>query len=568
MEAIIQTAAAECQDCYRCVRECPVKAIRVQDAAAQIVDERCIKCGHCVSVCPASAKRVRADLPQVQGWLATAKPVYVSLAPAWVAAFPEMAAGEMIATLMAMGFAGVSETALGAQEVSAHSAQLLNEKKQEVWLSSACPAAAQWAQQYGAADSLVTPLLSPLLTHCRLLRQEIGEHIRVVFFGPCVAKKVEADAHPELLDAALTFDDLHSLLDEQPPIAAGHEAAFVLNRASDGALYPIEGGMLAGLRDACPIADDQLHAVSGMQAVGEAVRDAKAGAVHGFVEVLACAGGCVNGPCMGRHGGGTLARRHRVVSTAPQPQETIPRQPQIMIEDSAHLSGMVYEEPDEASIQAALESVGKYQASDEFNCSGCGYESCQELARAICAGLAESKMCVSYMRQLAQNKANTLLRSMPSGAVLVDQNLRIVEANPAFADLFPEAQEAWQRNPGLPGVSLKGLMPGVPLFRHVLLEGEEIRARDVREGDRVLNISVFPIESERLVAGIIRDITAPAVEREEIVRRARLVVEKQMETVQQIACLLGENAAESEVILGSMADALEIGEEQSNASIT
>ncbi|MFW5846045.1 MAG: [Fe-Fe] hydrogenase large subunit C-terminal domain-containing protein, partial [Planctomycetota bacterium] len=349
--AIISTAATACQDCYRCVRECPVKAIKVQESVAQVVDERCIKCGHCVAVCPNQAKRVRDDLPLVRAFLAAAAPVYVSLAPSWVAAWPDVRAQRLIHALQACGFAGVGETALGAQEVSAHTADLLAREPDRGWVSSACPAAADWVRRYHGRPDLVTPLLSPLLAHCRMLREHVSPDIRIVFCGPCVAKKVEADRHPELLDAALTFDELRILFaehgqDPEAPLVDGQTtdaADFVLQRAADGAWYPVEGGMLAGLRGGGRPTDAGMLAVSGMEAVRDAVGDLdQQGGC--FLEALACRGGCVAGPCAGGSGGG-LARRRRVLAAAPPPSEMIPRRPRLAIADHAMAAPAGWDEP-------------------------------------------------------------------------------------------------------------------------------------------------------------------------------------------------------------------------------
>src|SRR5208283_5106917 len=135
----IYTQQRECQDCHKCIRECPVKAIRVQDGYARIVAELCIQCGNCILVCPNNAKRVRDDLPDARALIASGRRVIASLAPSFVAQFPGVSPGQIVHALKQLGFFAVSETALGAQQVSANVAALMQAEPGNVWISSACP---------------------------------------------------------------------------------------------------------------------------------------------------------------------------------------------------------------------------------------------------------------------------------------------------------------------------------------------------------------------------------------------------------------------------------------------
>ena len=180
----IFTVEAECQDCYKCVRHCPVKAIHVEAGHAKVQPERCVACGKCVAVCPVQAKRIRSDLGRVKHLLETGRPVYVSLAPSWPSEFPKTEAGQLIHALHRLGFAGVSETALGAQEVSAALAKELAQAKGGLYVSSACPVAVDYIEKYlPELAEAITPVLSPALAHARLLRKTFGDQIAVVFIG-------------------------------------------------------------------------------------------------------------------------------------------------------------------------------------------------------------------------------------------------------------------------------------------------------------------------------------------------------------------------------------------------
>ena len=212
----IYTRETECQDCSKCVRYCPVKAIKVADGQARIIPEKCVACGTCVRVCPANAKRVRDDLDQTKRILDSDARVFVSLAPSFVSEFPDIPTSHIITALHKLGFSGVSETALGAQEVSTLVAADLAKGENRLYLSSACPAAVTYIQKYlpDLSDSITT-VLSPLLSHSTMLREHFGADIRIIFIGPCGAKKNEADRHPELLDTVITFADLRQWLEDE-----------------------------------------------------------------------------------------------------------------------------------------------------------------------------------------------------------------------------------------------------------------------------------------------------------------------------------------------------------------
>ena len=179
------TIKNDCQDCYKCVRECPVKAIKIEDNSAQIVPELCVACGKCYKVCPVRAKQDRDDVPRAKNMLAAGERVYVSLAPSWIAEFDNVTKEQLLTAMEKLGFAGVSETALGAEEVSAHLADFLADKKDGVYLSTACPAFVEYINKYlpELTDNL-TPVLSPLLSHCRIMRRALGNDIKIVFVGP------------------------------------------------------------------------------------------------------------------------------------------------------------------------------------------------------------------------------------------------------------------------------------------------------------------------------------------------------------------------------------------------
>lgn len=555
----IFTEKRECQDCYKCVRNCPVKAIKVEGGYASVVPELCIVCGHCVEVCPNGAKKVRDDLANARQLLTRKKSVFVSLAPSFVTEFANVKPAQMIGALKKFGFAGVSETALGAQQVSAQAAALLKNNPTRVLASSACPTVVAFLQRHRANGAeLLTGLLSPLLTHCKMLRQTFGADIGIVFIGPCIAKKLEAAQHPELLDVVLTFEDLRRWLEQEKiapeKITETAENHFVPERSAEGAWYPVDGGMIAGMKSACAVNDCSLMAFSGIGAIKKAldgIEEIKPD--NGlFLELLACEGGCVNGPKVLRRDA-TVLKRQRVLRSVAPPGVAFPRPPMIETPTDFAVAAVVVARFPDSQIREALRNVGKFSPDDELNCGGCGYDSCREFGIALINQKAERAMCVTYMRQLAHKKANALIQKMPSAVVIVNEAMRVIEFNAAFVNLFaPEKTAGGDGAVSIEGIALAEVMPFASLFHNVLKTGEDILDRDLRFQNTILHAAIFSIEKHGLVGGILQDITEPAVQKEQVIRRAREVIQKQLATTQQIAYLLGENAADAEITLNSI----------------
>lgn len=562
----IFTEHARCQDCYKCLRGCRLKAIRIEHECAAVIPDRCVYCGDCVSTCPVGAKKVRADLPKVRLLFRHHREVYASLAPSWVAEWPDLDAPRMIAALRKLGFTGVSETALGAEEVSAATAAMLATAAPGVYLSTACPSVVETVRRHlpELAPTLM-PLLSPMLAHARLLRRLRGDGIGVVFLGPCISKKLEADEDRSPADAALTFAELRAwmVLERIDPYAETPEPedAFFPERASDGGRYPLDGGMVTTVQSRLPSGCNvQSMSFSGLHGVLDALQGLAGARIKEplFLELLACEGGCLNGPGMTRHCGTTvkaLEVLERLGSGPSRPMLT-----------RAELAAAFAEEPvvdtphSEAEILKALRRVGKFSVEDEINCGGCGYDSCRLLAGALMDGRAEAGMCVSYMRKLAMNKANALIRAMPAGVVLVDDSLSIVECNRRFADMMgEEAQTVFETVPGMGGASLKKVAPELVDLLDEVLDAEDAElTRNLRLHGTVIKLQAFPIEPGVLACAILQDITEPAFQREQIILKAQDVIRKNVQTVQQIAYLLGENAADSEMILNSIVESFSI----------
>ncbi len=576
MQNPIYTEITSCRDCYKCVRSCPVKAIQIKDGHAMIIKDRCIYCGRCVHVCPNSAKKVREDADRVKLAISSGRRVICSLAPSYASEFPGQGR-ELLTALKKLGFSAVSETAIGAALVTQALDIYASEHDGNApFIGTACPAVVELVKKYYPDDvEKLAPVPSPLQTHSAYLRHIYNEDLVIVFIGPCIAKKMEADMTPGFPDLALTFNELRSWLDEEGidlSAIEAEDADFIPARAGTSTIYPIEGGQIASSK----LWGDRAFgsgalAFSGIDQVMSALQDGSCGLP--FLELLACDGGCVNGPAT--RDSVSMASRKKAAT-----EHTIRRldEPALFTgdEEFARLllekgysilhteapgnEGGFRKKHTEDDIRRALVDLGKLTKADELNCGGCGYNTCREMAIAYLDGMAEIEMCVTKMRKEAESKVDVLLRTIPTGVVIVDSDLQIADCNKLFLELFGDMED------GFVDQSILQMVKGLPLERFVPFAD---KFRDqfylthpgqyrVHFKDKYLRVTFFLVETKRLLGALFEDITTPTIRRETVVKKAEDVIQKSLETVQQIASLLGENAAETEIMLNSLIDAFSV----------
>ncbi len=561
----VYTEKNNCQDCYKCIRGCPVKAIKVEEQSASIINDFCICCGHCITVCPAGAKKAKRDISTVKYLLNTHKRVIVSLAPSWASEFPEFDRYQFVGLLKTLGFHEVSETAIGAELVSDHVAKILANTDRGVFISPCCPSVLELVLKYYPqhADSIIK-VDTPMLAHGKFLREHYGNDVKIVFIGPCIAKKKEVDQNAGIIDCAITFKRIRTWMEEEglhdQPASAFARAEFAPFSANKGNLYPIAGGMIAGVRNNLAAKRVSYMSFSGIQTIIPVLDDLhKLGSKSPlFLELLACPEGCVNGPGTSLRNSAAVKRTaildsydHHIASPAP-----------IALSASLHneynYSGtlpVAISEYTEEQIAETLKSIGKTNKGDELNCAGCGYECCADFARAVLDSKAEIKMCVSYMRRVAQDKASVLIQRMPYGVVIVDRNLRVVESNRIFAELAgPDAVLAYEAKPGLEGADLKQLVPYHQYFQNLFSSHEANLEKDIRTDSHLLHLSIFSIEGRNMLGAIVHNLTVSELNRDEIVKRVRAVIRENLKTVQTIAFHLGENASSMETMLNTIVD--------------
>ncbi len=580
----IYTETTSCRDCYKCVRSCPVKAIQIKDGNAMIVKDRCVYCGKCVDVCPNSAKKVRNDTDRVKLAIASGRPVFCSLAPSYASEFAGRE-DELLTALKKLGFREISETAIGASLVTQALDIYMSEHNGECpFIGTACPSIVELVKKYYPEKiEHLAPVPSPLQTHSAYLRSIYNEDLVIVFVGPCIAKKTEADNTPGFPDFAITFDELRAWLDEEgidlDKIEAEH-VDFVPARAGISSIYPIEGGQIMSSsvwgRSAL---QPSAIALSGMEEVLSALSAKELDA--SFLELLGCDGGCVNGPGTNRSVSIALKKRKASEWTTRRLDEEklfegdeafartlLEKGYSVLRTASPSDESSFHRAHSEDEIKRALVALGKITKADELNCGGCGYTTCRDMAIAYLDGMAEIEMCVTKMRKEAESKVDLLLRTVPMGVVIVDSDLQITDCNSAFLDIFGDMEDGFidQRVLSMvKGLPLDSFVPFADKFRDQFYLSHPGQYR-VHFKDKYLRVTFFLVEEKRLLGAMFEDITNPTIKRETVVKKAEDVIQKSLETVQQIASLLGENAAETEIMLNSLIDAFSVhgGSDDSN----
>jgi len=568
---VVFTNKARCRDCYRCVRVCPVKAIRMHEGQANVVQARCISCGTCVRECPQRAKSYRHDLGRARELFLPGVRVAASLAPSFAAVFPAWQRRHLPSALRRLGFAYVGETAIGAYHVAVATAAAVAAKPRQAHICTACPAVVRLVERYHPQQvTNLVPVVSPMLAHARHIRQsQPDSDVRVVFIGPCVAKKAEADRpeHEGLVDCVLTFRELGAWFrQEKIDLAACEESDFDESPQGAARLFPLEGGSLRTSGWAADMLADSVVTASGYEDICTVLDSIAEGNGPQVVEPLFCLQGCINGPAMpGDHN--VFFYRQEVLGyaadAAPAGEEQTP--PADLAAHYAIDTGDIEPPITEEQIRGVLLMTGKAREEDQLNCGACGYASCRDKAVAVIRGMAEPEMCIPHMKRLAEQRVDRIIETSPNGIVVLDEHLRILNMNPAFQKFFMCSE-------ALHGQSIACLMDPEPFQR--LATGQEQRVEMTVEHKKyglVCHEILYPLRDEQQYVGIMVNVTHHQASQQKLdhlraqtVIQARELLEHQIEMAQRLAQFLGENTAKGEDLVEKLLLLTEAGEGNGN----
>jgi len=568
----IQFKEANCKNCYKCLRNCNIKAIAFKNEQARILEDDCILCGNCLHICPQNAKSVRSDVNKVKSFMQKKEKVYASIAPSFVSAFDISEPRIIIGALKRLGFTQVQETAVGAVQVSREYDKLLKNRKMPNIITTSCPSVNFLVQKhYPELIELLAPVVSPMIAHAKMLKAMYGPRIRVVFIGPCIAKKEECkDLQNEgIVDAVITFEELEKWFAEEGIVFESDDADEIRGiKNSSARFYPAPGGIIKTLGTE-EKKNYKCISIDGVDRCIEILESIKSGEVDNyFIEMNACPGGCLRGPCIKTIRGGFLEARDRLIKyvkrSIKDDDGEIVQDAKVSLTKKFVDKSKSYKIPDEKTIQNILNNIGKYSKDKELNCGACGYSTCREKAIAVYNNKAELYMCLPYMRARAESISNIFFEFTPNALIALDHNLIIQELNVAAQKLLR-----------MDNKDLKGKYIGEFLdcedFQKISKTAKDIynKKHYYKKYDIIVEQSIIKVPEHNLIVIVMKDITSEMKQQEQIFKVraetidiAQNVIDKQMRVAQEIASLLGETTAETKVALTKLKNSIlwEMGE--------
>ncbi len=409
---VVTTVKNKCRVCFTCVRECPVKAIKIIDGQAEVLGERCIGCGNCVTVCSQNAKVILDLKDEVEKLLNDkSKKVVAMVAPSFPAEFIEYDDHKiLIGMIRKLGFDKILDVAFGADLIARKYKRLLEERDDKTFISSDCPAIVFYVEHYHPelVDRLA-PIASPMVATSRVARDLYGKDIKTVFIGPCIAKKAESDE----IDEGLTFTELREMFEKHNITPENSEpSGFDGPLSGMGSLFPMSRGLLQNVKKSDNVIEGNMIVDSGKQNFKEAIKEVENEEISGYHLELLCCDGCMMGPGMSDRNNfyfkwsqiSKYAKTKLQNLDVKQWQENIDQFNHIDLKQSFTPMDRRDDTPDEEKIEQILREMGKFEESDHLNCGACGYHRCYDHAVAVAQGYAEDKMCLPYtIEQLHQS---------------------------------------------------------------------------------------------------------------------------------------------------------------------
>ena len=555
MTSCLRLKKSNCKNCYKCIRHCPVKSIRFSAEQAHIIDDECILCGQCFVVCPQDAKQIVDETEKVKVLIGSGEPVIASLAPSFIANYDGVGIESMREALKKLGFHDVEETAIGATMVKREYDRMLRDENRDIVISSCCHSINLLIRKYFPEQlPYLADVVSPMVAHCIDIKRRIP-NAKTVFIGPCVAKKDEADQHSDVVDAALTFEELTSWLKEEQ-IELKKE--IITDDKGLARFFPTPGGILKTMAQDAP--GFTYVALDGIDACLAALDDIAQGKIHKcFIEMSTCSGSCIGGPVMEKYRRSPVADYMAVANYAgkndfdvDQPDVSTMKQYYSPIDRSERV-------PSNYEIVEILRQMGKFKPSDELNCGSCGYNTCRDKAVAIYQGKADVSMCLPFLKEKAESFSDAIVKNSPNALVVVNDTLEVQQLNDAALKLL----NIRFASDVLGDQVVRILDPKAFLDVKRSRRGVYNKRTYLAEYDRYVDQTIVPAEDGRMIICIMHDVTAEEEARqrkEEIshqtVEVADEVINRQMLIVQEIASLLGETTAETKIALSKLKESI------------
>lgn len=552
---------ANCKNCYKCLRYCPVKAIQFKDHQAIIVEDRCIGCGQCLKICPQEARSIKSELDEVKDAMKDNKKIVVTIAPTFSGAFEVDDPLKIISGIRNLGFDIIEETALGAEIVTDQYRKYIEKKNPKNIITTSCPSACYLIEKYyPSLIKYMVPVVSPMLAHGKLLKRVYGMDSFVVFIGPCTAKKIESSnfQHNNVIDAVLTFDEISEWFERENIKLNNLKATQLDNFAiGDGLAYPLKGGVINNLLEGEYKNKYDLISVDGIDECINLFKSLENKSIDNVcIEAHVCKGSCIGGSAMPKEETDFYKKKSRVKDYVSKRREDIDIL-DIELPSDMNFTKIFFDRSiknddiTQEKIDETLRDMGKYSKDDELNCGACGYDTCRNKAVAIIQGMAEKNMCLPYMRSKAESLKNVIFENSPNGIIVMDEKLNVKEFNP-IAESFFNIKADDIRDKSI------SIILDEDIFYKVKENKENIFRQKVyyKEYGIVVIQNILYLKDQNVILLIMVDTTIEESNKKELNRvkektidSAQSVIDNQMRVAQEIASLLGETTAETKIIL-------------------
>lgn len=550
---VLTSRENDCRSCYKCIRHCPTKSISFHDGQASIIFDECVLCGRCYSVCPQNCKVIRDD-KQIALRLLENYNCVASIAPSFSSAYHGVSFASMKKALLELGFVDAEETAVGATIIKKQYDEYCQNGKNDVIISACCHSINSLIEKhYPDLSCYLAPFLSPMQAHSLDIKRR-NKDVKVIFIGPCIAKKEEADRYKNP-DCVLTFLELDDLLKEKN--IKIEITPFKKEEKTKARLFPIEGGILKTMDK--PNKNRLYLSFSGMDECMEALENIKKGDVHNcFIEMSSCEGSCINGPAIPKEKKALVSSILEIERNAGTKDFDVSKYEKNELTKSFTPVSFPKKEFSIEEIEEVLKKIGKYKKSDELNCASCGYPTCREKAKAVLLKKANLEMCLPYLMEKAKSFNEDIVENTPNGILLTDENLIVQLINPALCTLLN------LNSKDIVGKDVSSILP-VDLFALALTKQPTRCAHlHLEKYNLYVEASVSYDEKYKSIIGIFRDRTQTHLDHEKHIndvkateKITRDVIEKNMRAVQEIAQLLGESAANTKIALTNLAKTIE-----------
>ena len=553
MAHCLQTKDSDCKNCYKCIRNCPIKSLSFTDGQAHIIRNECVLCGNCYLTCPQDAKVIRNDVKNVKELLNSGSKVFVSLAPSYVGYFKNSSIEELDEAFKKLGFSGTFETAVGATIVKKEYEELTKNGESSIIISSCCHSVNLLIEKhFPDCIKYLANVVSPMQAHAMFIKEQ-NENAKVVFVGPCISKKEEAEKSEGRVDSVLTFEEVEKWFESEKIELSKNNSNSHRKRAN---FFPTSGGILRSMD-----LNEKYNyiVIDGMEDCIRTLKEIEAGELENcFIEMSACKGSCVGGPIMKKQSKSLAGSNIAVQSNIEFDDYNVEDSKNISIKkEFVGLENMKVN-PNSEAIEEILRKMGKTSKKDELNCGTCGYNTCREKAVAVLQGKAELSMCLPYLKEKAESLSDTIITNTPNGIIVLNEQFEIQQMNDSAKRIFNLPIDI-----NVKGTGISTLIN--PSDYVLAMEEHKVyhKLKYLSEYNKYVEETIIHDNEYHIIMSIMKNVTEEQnlkVEKRSknqvAVDITNKVVEKQMRVVQEIASILGETTAETKIALTKLKETL------------